>query len=89
MLILDLGAGADLETRAGEDRLDPLECTRDRMQAAADLATPRQRHVDCAPLEFRLELGSVQSLATRLDGFLYRLLGRVDRLAGGRAFLDR
>jgi hypothetical protein len=45
-VVLDLRTGADFETGPPEQRLDPLQHPRDRMQSADTGAAPGQRDVD-------------------------------------------
>ena len=88
-IVFDFRTGTDPESRVTEDALDTSHRTRNGMPAANVVTASWQRDVDGVLLEFFLESRSLERLAAVVDATDEILLGFVDRLAGGRAFLGR
>jgi hypothetical protein len=79
-VVLDLRTLGNLEAGTPEQRLDAQPRARERMQAAAPLAAPRQRDVDAATRKFALDRRALELGVPGRQGLLEALLDRVDRL---------
>ena len=88
-IFFDLRAVGHIETDRAEDRLDPLDGQRDRVQPATAGAPPGQRHVDRLLGETRIKLGLGELRLTRAQQRFDRLLDLVELLADPRALLGR
>ena len=79
-VVLDLRTFGDLEAGTPEQRFDAQPGTRDRMQAPAPLAAPRERDVDAATREFALDRCALELGVPGREGLLETLLDGIDRL---------
>ena len=84
-VVLDLGTVGDFEAERAEQRLDPLDRARDRMQAAGAAAAAGQRDVDRVAGKLPGELRVGECVATLGERFLDERLDMVDARAGRRA----
>ena len=66
-VVLDLGPFGDVETELAEHFLDAAHGQRDRMQAAAIDAAPRQGDIDCFAQQLRLDLGLAELRPARFQ----------------------
>ncbi|MCY1300387.1 hypothetical protein D9M70_499500 [compost metagenome] len=89
VVVFDFGAFGNAVANPGEELLDALKSTGNRMQATGGLATARQGHIDT----LGRELGGQGSLLKRLfadtQGVLNALLGGVDQCADLGTLLSR
>src|SRR5580658_10817310 len=66
-VVLDFGAGGDLEARTAKEGLDAQARLGDGVQTATLFAAPWERHIDPTRRETPLILESLELAASRLD----------------------